>query len=60
MSVTASEAAVKSEGASNRACFCSWDTAGGGNCGVCVGVFGDESGADSGDESTSIGGGRLI
>jgi len=30
---------------------------GGGNCGVCVGVFGDESGADSGELSTSIGGG---
>jgi hypothetical protein len=32
---------------------------GGGNCGVCVGVLGDESWADSGDEYVSKGGGLL-
>jgi len=33
---------------------------GGGNCGVWVGVFGEESCSDSGDRSTSIGSGLMV
>ena len=58
------EGVALSEVGSNLICCCwcccfSSAIIDGGNCGVAVGVFGDESAADSGDESTSMGDGLV-